>query len=420
MPNLEKTYTIPEELKTDAVDIALIGNPNTGKTSVFNALTGLRHKVGNYPGVTVEKKIGILKSPSGLNVRVYDLPGLYSLIPKSLDDKIAVDILLGRLQEAPNLKLVVVVADAGNLWRNLYLVTQVIDVGLPVILALNMMDVARTNGMQINVEELSAELGIPVVPLVASRQEGIPALRDVIIDVLESGNHRPYGKVWQVDKVVEETITPIREWFRKNFNRTKASAQSLAIRVLSNDTALEHWVEYYSQKFGPRHCELPELVQNVRESLKQNNIDWHMLEAKLRYKRIEEICKKAVIEEETAAPSFSEKVDRILTHRIFGPIIFLIIFAVIFQSIFTWAEIPMNAIENFIQWFSDMVRALLPDGILQDLIVDGAIAGVGAILVFLPQILFLFFFLSLLEDTGYLARVAFIMDRLLKPAGLSG
>lgn len=375
--------------------------------------------MSNYPGVTVEKKTGYLKNVDGSRIRVHDLPGLYSLIPKSLDDKIATDILFQRLEDSSHLKLVVVVADASNLARNLYLVTQIIDLGLPVILALNMFDVAQKNGLNINVAELSRELRIPVLPIVANKQKGIPELRNCIFDIISRETHEVYPKEWNLGDDVKNAVKPIHSWFLDNSNLGEAACMAEAMRVLSNDAALEHWIIHSSGSSYNCGVELNMLVKKARDELMGKNIPWRMYEAKVRYEWIDEICKKT-ISEGKARHSLTEKADQILTHRIAGPLIFIIIFAVIFQAIFSWAEMPMGAIEDFISWFGDKVALVLPDGILKDLIVDGAIAGVGAILVFLPQILFLFFFLSILEDTGYLGRVAFIMDRLLRPAGLSG
>lgn len=407
-------------VSTTTVDIAIVGNPNTGKTSVFNALTGLRQKVGNYPGVTVEKKTGYLKKSVGKKIRIHDLPGLYSLIPKSLDDKIAADILLRRLEDKAELKLVIVVADATNLGRNLYLVTQIIDLGLPVILALNMMDLAKTGGIQIDIEGLSKELRIPVIPIMANKQKGIDQLETAIFETIQEEAYIHTAKDWHLEEAVKKAVDPIHSWFLDNSNLGEAACLAEAMRVLSNDTALENWLEHYNRYLLSNGHQLELLVKQAREELAGKNIPWHMYEAKVRYDWIDEICQKTIEEEEKTGLSFSEKVDRILTHRVAGLVIFVFVFAVIFQSIFAWSELPMNAIENLFHWLGAEVAAIMPDGVLKNLIVDGAIAGVGAIMVFLPQILFLFFFLSILEDSGYLARVAFIMDRFMKGAGLSG
>ena len=373
-------------VSTTTVDIAVVGNPNTGKTSVFNALTGLRQKVGNYPGVTVEKKTGFLKKAVGKKVRIHDLPGLYSLIPKSLDDKIAADILLHRLEEKAELKLVIIVADATNLGRNLYLVTQIIDLGLPVILALNMMDLAKAGGIQIDVEGLSNELRIPVIPIIANKKKGIDQLENAIFRTIQEEAYVHTAKDWHLEEAVKKAVDPIHSWFLDNSNLGEAACLAEAMRVLSNDTALENWLEHYNGSRLKNGDQLELLVKQAREELVGKNIPWHMFEAKVRYEWIDEICQKTVEEEKKIGLSFSEKVDRILTHRVAGLVIFVFIFAVVFQSIFTWSELPMNAIENLFHWIGLQVATIMPDGVLKNLIVDGAIAGVGAIMVFLPQI----------------------------------
>lgn len=396
------------------VDVALIGNPNSGKSSVFNALTGMRQKVANYPGVTVEKKTGSIRGNNGHTIRLHDLPGMYSLVPKSLDDKIASDIITGRSQGLENLRLNLIVVDAGNLNRSLFLVTQVIELGVPTLLVLNMMDEALAKGLKIRINSLSKALGIPVVPVIANRGRGIPKLRRKIIEMISSDPKAivpPAGLALEGD--IKEAAAPICSWLQKNTPVRAPASCSEALRVLSSDKALAQWSQ-------GNQGQLSEIVSQSRRQLNSKNIEWQMLETKRRYQWIDEVCQKAVREAEKEKPSTSEKADRILTHRIAGPLIFVFIFAVIFESIFSWAEIPMTAVENSVNWLGNMVENLLPGGVLADLIVNGAIAGVGAILVFLPQIMFLFFFLSLLEDSGYMARVAFMLDRVMRPLGLSG
>lgn len=406
-----------EEMKTKNIsaDIALVGNPNSGKTSLFNALTGLRQKVANYPGVTVEKKTGMLKGGAGVEVKVYDLPGLYSLVPKSLDDKIAADIITGRSTEIENLKLIVVVADASNLSRNLYLVTQIIELGAPVLLALNMMDSAKTKGLEIDVATLAKELNIPVVPLTANKRNGSQALREKIFELVADDRNSFQNASLRVDDEIRKATAPICDWLQANTHVTSPASCSEALRVLSNDKALDTWIRNCYEPNG----KLQTVVKQSRENLARKNVPWPMLETRLRYQWIDDICRKTVRQIKQDR-SFSEKIDTVLTHRLLGPFIFLFIFALIFQAIFSWAAVPMSGIETFISWLGNKVEAIMPDGVLEDLLVNGAIAGVGAILIFLPQIMFLFFFLSLLENTGYMARVAFMMDRFMRGAGLSG
>lgn len=413
MPVVKEIRT--ETLSSGVLDIAVVGNPNAGKTSVFNALTGLRQKVANYPGVTVEKKTGSITAPDGRKANIHDLPGLYSLVPKSMDDKITVDVLWGHSQEIPKLDLVVVIADASNLYRNLYLVTQVIELGYPVVLALNMMDAAEKNGLNIDVDVLSKELGIPVVPTVASRNRGIVKLRETIIHHAAQGlNHRALPQLHSSN--LDSVLQPIHDWLEQHSQLPEAARAAESLRMIASDLALRNWLTRCNGAY-PGDLEL--LVQQARDELTSRNVAWATLETDARYARIGSLFDRAVKETKSTKDT-SQQLDRLLTHRVAGPFIFLMIFAVIFQTIFTWAEVPMNAIEASIAWLGGIVSNLLPAGALTDLLVEGAIGGVGAILVFLPQILFLFFFLSLLEDTGYMARVSFMLDRFMKTLGLTG
>lgn len=415
--------TLKSEIATAAnhsqmLDIALVGNPNTGKTTVFNSLTGLRQKVGNYPGVTVEKKTGIMTGFDNKLARIHDLPGLYSLVPKSLDDKIAFDVLTNHSMGIDNLHLIIVVADAGNLSRNLYLVTQIIELGKPVILALNMMDSARAKGMEIDADALGKELGIPVIPIVANKGIGLKKLRGTIERFFQNQIQFQPKHLQLPEKLVTAAL-PVINWLREHANMNGATSKAEAVRVLTNDAALNNWLVQNGQSHNENH-ELKNLVTDVRKKLSEENITWQMVETEQRYNWIDTICKNVTHVTKHVDISFSEKLDKILTHKYLGPVIFLMIFGAIFQSIFEWAIIPMNAIATFIEWIGLQVAAIMPAGVLEDLIVNGVIAGVGAVLTFLPQILFLFFFLTLLEDTGYMSRAAFIMDRFMRVAGLSG
>ncbi len=407
----------PTSQKDMSADVALIGNPNAGKTTVFNALTGLRQKVGNYPGVTVEKKSGRLNG-SNLPIRIHDLPGMYSLVPSSIDEQIAADIITGRTSNS-DVRLIVVVADASNLSRNLYLVTQAVELGRPVLLALNMLDAARAKGIEIDPAALAKELNVSVVAIVANKGKGIPELRSKISEmVLQQHAQRRQSGI-QLDNELKATLLPTREWLAQHSALSESATWYEAIRLLSTDCAVDSWAAGENGA-NTQVSELRNLIERARETLTARNQTWQSLETRLRYAWIDRICRKSVREIRVEEVSLSEKADRVLTHRIFGPAVFVLIFATIFQTIFAWAEVPMNAIEQFVGWTSTHLATLLPDGIIQDLLINGAIAGVGAILVFLPQIMFLFFFLSLLEATGYMARAAFIMDRFMRGAGLSG
>lgn len=402
------------EIKQRVVRVALAGNPNSGKTSVFNALTGLRQKIANYPGVTVERKSGMLTGPDRQPFEIIDLPGIYSLVPKSLDEQIAVDILTGTCPVEPPPDLVVVVADVTNLPRNLYLCTQIIDIGLPVILALNMMDVARKKNLQVNVEGLARRLNIPVVPISAKQMEGIDELKDTIFLHGRKGANGRNGHSILKSVELARVCEPLVTWFQEHGIDSPSGAYAEALRVISQPQALERWQNRNGRE------ELSGLVQKARQELDARGIPWKQAEVRIRYAAIDQICAQNITQPKSTGSELSEKIDRILTHKYFGPVLMFLILATIFQSIYTWAEVPMTAIENALGALGQQVEQLLPPGPLQDMLVNGVIAGVGAVLVFLPQIVFLFFFLAILEDTGYLARVAFIMDRFMAKIGLSG
>lgn len=323
--------------------IALAGNPNAGKTTLFNALTGLGQKVANYPGVTVERKEGSW-TIGGQHSRLIDLPGLYSLDATSIDEQIASDVLRGEVSGLPKPDAVIAVVDATNLERNLYLVTQLFEFNVPVVVALTMIDVFEKQHHEINIGKLSDSLGVPVVAVNASADRGVDELADV----------------------VAKTLTAIQT---------------------------------------------PRLFLNG---------DGENARIFARYNFISNALQESVVHNDQAAHGISEKIDRILTHKFFGLIILVAILLVVFQTIFTWATVPMDLLELGFGALGDAVRSGLPPGVLTDLIVDGIIAGVGGVLVFLPQILLLFLFISILEDTGYMARAAFLLDRLMSRVGLHG
>lgn len=456
MAETTNTYTARESV----YDVLLVGNPNTGKTSVFNSLTGLRQKTGNYPGVTVEKKTGIVTGPDGGTLRLHDMPGMYSLTPKSLDDSIAREVLIGEADEDLDIRLIVVVADASNLNRNLYLVTQLIDLGIPVAVAMNMMDNAVSSGVHIDLDALSDRLNVPIVPVVASRQQGIDELRRMMFDQIgpvdrdtrsdgsaEEAGGGPAGPTGIVEAgltgsagpapasprvsfaerfprrrllggLLDEALAPAAAWFGEHTNLNEVAQTSEALRVTSSDQALQTWMD--GRQDPSCKEDLKRIVEQTRGRLDELQVPWRMLETILRYDQIDDLYSRVVREDRDAQASLSVRLDRAFTHRVAGPVIVLAVFALVFQSIFSWAEAPMTLIEDGIGALGAFVYQFLPAGMLRDLLVDGVIAGVGAVLVFLPQILFLFFFLALLEDTGYMARVAFIMDRFMKSMGLSG
>ncbi|MCD6052717.1 MAG: ferrous iron transport protein, partial [Verrucomicrobia bacterium] len=396
------------------VYLALTGNPNCGKTTLFNALTGLRAKVGNYAGVTVERKEGKLRNtPADLDITILDLPGTYSLSPKSIDEQISRDVLFHRLPEVPAPALVVIVIDASNLERNLYYATQVIELGYPTIVALNMVDVAKENGHEVDADKLSQRLGTPVVPMVASADEGLDALREAIFKIVRGGCVRPRPVRFSVlpkplEHELAELAAEIEDRIKNRF--TAATAESLLLLT--------------DEKVSAESLHLPaqvsERITAARKRLDAENVDWRGTPIEARYATVGNIHTEVTTETMLYKETFSDKADRVLTHKVWGLLIFVAIMALIFQSIFTFAGYPMEWLDGGVTWVSDQVKNMIPPGDMQSLICDGVIAGVGAVIVFLPQICMLFLFIGLLEDSGYMARAAFLMDRLMSKVGLHG
>jgi len=394
--------------------VILTGNPNSGKTTLFNALTGLRAKVGNYAGVTVERKEGkLLGAPPKADIRVLDLPGTYSLSPNSLDEQISRDVLLNRLPELPPPDLIVVVVDASNLQRNLYYATQVVELGHPTLIALNMVDVAEVNGQRIDEAKLAGALGVPVFPIVASTGAGVPELRAKIIATIQSVPEVRPKLFCQLPGLFRIEATGLSNLLAETFQERRLQATAEALLLLSNEKALASSKEHYPQK-------IQDAVAAARKRLETHGIDWRGAPIEWRYARIAEIQQAVTAELAPPGETFSDKLDRVLTHKIWGTLIFIGIMTLMFQSIFTFAQVPMDALQAAVDWLGGVVGKLIPSGDLNSLLVNGVIAGVGAVIVFLPQILLLFLFIGFLEDTGYMARAAFLMDRLMSKVGLHG
>jgi ferrous iron transport protein B len=395
--------------------VILTGNPNCGKTTVFNALTGLRAKVGNYAGVTVERKEGrLLGSAPELGIKVLDLPGTYSLSPQSLDEQVSRDVLLHRLPELPAPSLIVIVVDASNLQRNLYYATQVIELGYPTIIALNMIDVAESNGHQINIDTLVKALGTPVMPMAASSGKGIPELRDKILSSLRSKATPPSQRQFaELPAQFSKEAGQIASLLASTFHEHRTQANAEAMLILSNEKALASSLEHYPAR-------IQQAVEEARKRLDAAQIDWRGGPIEARYACVAGIHQEVVTETQLDQETFSDKLDRILTHKVWGTLIFVGIMTLMFLSIFSFAQMPMDLIKAGVNWLGGTVGRLIPPGDLNSLLVDGIIAGVGNVITFLPQILMLFLFIGLLEDTGYMARAAFLMDRLMSKVGLHG
>ena len=319
--------------------VAVAGNPNAGKSALFNALTGARQKVGNYPGVTVERKSGRLMLADGRPVEIVDLPGSYSLDPASPDEAVTRDVLLGRQKGERQPDALVIVLDASNLDNHLRFALQLIELGVPTIAALNMVDLAKRDGLELDSQRLSQELGVPVVETVAVRRKGIQELHTALDDMLSA------------------PFCGVHEHVKSDLIHLQRRAREIATAAVVSETPVRRW---------------------------------------------------------------THRLDSVLLHPVFGPLILAAIMFVMFQAVFAWSEAPKSWIEDGVASFSNAVGPMLPAGLLRSLVVDGAIAGVGAVITFLPQILILFFFILLLEGTGYMVRAAFLMDRLMHGVGLSG
>ncbi len=398
--------------------IVLTGNPNCGKTTLFNALTGLRAKVGNYAGVTVERKEGkLLGVPGEVEARVLDLPGTYSLSPQSLDEEVSRDVLLNRLPELPAPSVIVVVVDASNLQRNLYYATQVIELGYPTLIALNMIDVAEANGQEIDTAQLATLLGAPVAPLVASTGRGLPALRQQMLALLKRGAQtapETNGRLrCHLPPALERETEAMARLLAEAFPEHRRQALAEALLILCNEKALTSSSSHYPAR-------IQQEVEVARRRLETAEVDWRGAAIEGRYLRVAEIQKETTLTVAEPGETLSDRLDRILTHKVWGTLIFVGIMLLMFESIFTFARIPMDAMQAAVDWLGGLVGSSLPPGDLNSLLVDGVIAGVGAVVVFLPQILLLFLFIGFLEDTGYMARAAFLMDRLMSKVGLHG
>ncbi len=387
--------------------VALAGNPNSGKTSVFNALTGLRRKVGNYPGVTVERVEGSLELPDGRNARVVDLPGCYSLYPRSEDERVARNVLLGLDEQVPRPDCVVAVVDASNLERNLYFATQLFETGTPVVIALNMMDVVERRGTPVDAERLAVELGVPVVPIVGRTGRGI----DDLVDVMTTA--KTPGRLWSLSLEGEHALDGLTQAVRAMGSVPEGAAEGEALRLLTSAADDDPFLVQGGEP-------LRRAVADARQAMEAAGIDREAVEAECRYAFCGKVAAAVRGPLVAAGPRRSERADRVLTHRVFGPLIFLGVMGVIFWAVYAGAAPFMDVIEEGTGWLGARVQSLLGDGVLTDLLVDGVIAGVGNVVIFLPQICLLFLFLTIMEDLGYLSRAAFLIDRLMRGTGLSG
>lgn len=383
-------------------NIALVGNPNSGKSSLFNVLTGLNQKVGNFPGVTVDKKTGASRISDSLTAQILDLPGTYSLYPKSADEQVTYEVLLNpHNPDRPD--LIVVIADAANLKRNLLFCSQIMDLRIPVVIALTMMDIARRKGITIDTKALERQMGVPVIPINPRKSKGIPQLKKALAD--------EYSAPLRAERVPFIDIALLTgPWL--------AEIQDIAV-VAGPYSALH---------IACNHAELGFLnvAQRIRitaildtEGFPKSKVQAE--EIMLRYQRIGVIMQQCVSEDSPVKRAIvSEQMDKVLLHPVWGNVILLSVLFLLFQSIFWLAQYPMDWVESSFSGIGGALSRILPDNLLRDLLVNGLLAGISGIAVFIPQIMILFGFITILEDSGYMARISFLTDRLMRSAGLNG
>ena len=385
--------TIPKRQK-----VALVGNPNSGKSSLFNQLTGLKQKIGNFPGVTVEKRSGFTTLADGTSLEVMDLPGIYSIYPRSLDEQIVAEILLDHHSPISPDKIVVI-ADATNLKRGLLLLSQIVDIGLPTVLALNMMDLVAKAGISYDIKALSKKLGIPVVPINARMGIGLEELKKVVggpVPVPEKSIFRIWEEAQAPVKELRETLGVDNDYEAYQFLEQPNSLKFLSKKDQKVVEEIRHRHEFFPGKFQgaetiQRYGFIQDLLNEV--TLKQTDFSWK---------------------------NYSRKIDKVLTHKIWGYAIFFGLLFLIFQAIFAWATVPMDMIDTLFADLTVYLHSVLPDGPLTSLLADGIVPGIGGIIIFVPQIAILFAFIAVLEESGYMARVVFLMDKMMRRFGLNG
>ena len=391
---MSRSTSTVSAISQDTRRIALVGNPNAGKSSLFNLLTGLNQKVGNYPGVTVDKKTGRFSLTSHLKAEVVDLPGTYSVFPRSGDERVVLDTLLGDSFDA-----VVAVVDMVNLERGLLLATQLVDLQLPVVLALNMADLALQQGIQVDTAKLSQQLGgVPVIVMNARRGDGLSDLKELLSQPVAPAKNGFFDACL----MAPEAINAARQGFD-----------------LENDYAA-YLLLQHGKILGFLTPEQHQILDGIHASYPINTAHLQIQETTERYRLIKPLLNETVTIEPSARVSLTDRLDRIVTHWVGGYLIFFGLLFLIFQAIFAWATVPMDFIDYLFSELSGWVKGNLPSGVLTDLLAEGVIPGIGGVMIFIPQIAILFGFIALLEESGYMARVVFLMDKIMRKFGLNG
>lgn len=378
--------------------VALVGNPNSGKSSLFNHLTGLNQKIGNFPGVTVDKKTGTTSLANGDKIQIIDLPGTYSIYPSSKDERVVFDILANKTHPS-HPDLVVVIVDASNFKRNLLLFTQIHDLGIKTILALNMMDIVEKTGLKIDLEKLESTLKVPVVPMKARKGEGIDALKQVI-QVASGSQSEP---LYNLSPILDAPISEVRSKFD-----------------CANDYVAYQLIQQYKINDSLSDSQKEQLEQIIKEHSFEKD-ELRRKETLDRYAIIKSIINQTLKQPKVKLPrQITERLDKIFTHKIWGYATFFLILFLIFQSIFAWATVPMDFIDALFSNLSESLKSILPESTLTNLLTEGVIPGIGGVVIFIPQIAILFAFIAILEETGYMSRVVFLMDKMMRKVGLNG
>jgi len=383
------------------LNIALVGNPNSGKTSLFNTLTGLNQKVGNFPGVTVDKKTGISKMSESVTAKIIDLPGTYSLYPKRDDEWVAYKVLL---DQDPQIKadIIVLVADASNLKRNLLFCSQIIDLKRPLVIALTMMDIANKNNIKVDVAGLERELGVFVVPVNPRKNKGIGELKSAINNAATHLDKLPERDFVNMEPFAPAAIKKVQKIFPE----------------ISDYRAIHYLINHENFSLND---ETQEAIENIEVETKFNPTKTQAEEILQRYGKIKTIMKQTVVEADPLQKAlFTQKLDDVLLNRTWGYLILIAVLFILFQSIFVIAQYPMDGIEWFFAQGGKWLGGILPSGWFSDLFINGILAGLSGIIVFVPQIMILFGLITLLEDTGYMARISFLTDKIMRKAGLNG
>lgn len=381
--------------------IALAGNPNSGKSSVFNQLTGLRQKIGNFPGVTVEKKIGTVQLTEDKEITLLDLPGTYSLHPTSQDERVVLNIL-SNPKDIHYPDVIVYVADVTNLEKHFLLFTQILDLNIPTVLALNMMDLAETDGIKINTKKIEKQFGVPVLQISGRYGNNLDLLKEKVNDLINSSTPQKTPSVFHFSDIENKVLQSVQ----KHFPNQPPYQAMLTV--------------HHHEQFSFLDDDTQSVLEKIKAETGFKSLKLQIEETMQRFNYFTPILTSAIQKPPKNAKTLTDKIDSILVHKTFGPVIFFGLMLLVFQAIFAWSSYPMDWIDAGFGWLNEVVKTNLPDAWYTDLLTDGIIAGLGGVLIFIPQIAILFFLISILEEIGYMARAMFMFDNLMQKFGLNG